>query len=176
VDGSIGRDNHLSSRPKPRNNDYKSSNPIEDANSKRRKSSESGNVINVGNNNSSSSSNNNSKHRAALKSHSVNTFPDKAQTKTIAVKKSQTKQSCVKTEDAPFAYQEVVRKRDERMDLPGHDCEECRKFLDAMEAAGGDIDREEIINNCSRHRSKHKPMSTPPHYWTLSFCDSQLSD
>ena len=173
-DGSIGRDNHLSSRPKPRNNDYKSSNPIEDADSKRRKSSESGNVINGGNNNNNTT--NNSKHRAALKSHSVNTFPDKAQTKTIAAKKSQTQQSRVKTEDAPFAYQEVVRKRDERMALPGHDCEECRKFLDAMEAAGGDIDREEIINNCSRHRSKHKPMSTPPHYWTLSFCDSQLSE
>lgn len=197
LNGSMARDSLSSSRSHPRNIDYKSSNPVDDTDAKRKKSAEYSNTI--------GGNKNGNKNRTALKSHSVNSFTGKAPTKSTTVKNPYKEQSLEKTEE-DFAYQEVVRKRDERMDLPGHDCEECRKFLDAVEVAGGDIDRAEIINKCSRHRSRHKPgrsylkyqsncfidyvdlcnshqhtssnyllASTPPHYWTLSFRDSQFS-
>jgi hypothetical protein len=152
----------FSSRSYPRNVEYKSSNPVEDTDAKRKKSKDSDNSFSIGGNN----------HRTALKSYSVNNFMEqsssntnltrsgKVPTKSTKVKNPCRKQIHTKTEedDKPtFAYQEVVRKRDDRMALPGHDCDECRKFLDAIEAAGGDIDRDEIINKCSRHRSRHKP-------------------
>jgi len=152
----------FSSRSYPRNVEYKSSNPVEDTDAKRKKSKDSDNSFSIGGNN----------HRTALKSYSVNNFMEqsssntnltrsgKVPTKSTKVKNPYRKQIHTKTEedDKPtFAYQEVVRKRDDRMALPGHDCDECRKFLDAIEAAGGDIDRDEIINKCSRHRSRHKP-------------------
>ena len=147
------RDGQFSSLSHPRNMEYKSSNPVEDTAAKRRKDSS----VPTGGNNV----------RTALKSYSVNNFTDqssssKAPTKSTAVKNPCKNFFCAeaKTEedDNPtFAFQEVVRKRDERMALPGHDCDECRKFLDALQAAGGDIDRDEIINRCSRHRARHKP-------------------
>ena len=162
AEGSV-RDNHYSSRSHPRNIDYKSSNPVDDTDAKRRRSKDS----------DSSFANGGSTHRTALKSYSVNNFTDQSSsntnltrggkaspTKSKAVVNPYKKQIRAKTKEdgkPTFAYQEVVRKRDERMDLPGHDCEECRKFLDALEAAGGHIDRDEIINQCSRHRSRHKP-------------------
>jgi hypothetical protein len=156
------RDSQFSSRSHPRNMEYKSSNPVEDTDSKRRKSKDSDSSFSIGGDN----------HRTALKSYSVNNFMDqsssntnltrscKAPTKSTTVKNPYKKQIRSSTEEdgmPTFAYQEVVRKRDERMALPGHDCEECRKFLDAIEAGGGDIDRDEIIKQCSRHRSRHKP-------------------
>jgi hypothetical protein len=72
-----------------------------------------------------------------------------------------------------FAYQEVVRGRDARAALPGHDCDECRKFLDAL---GPGFDREDIVNKCSRHRARHKPPSTPDNnFWRMTFVDSVAS-
>eukprot|EP00986_Skeletonema_menzelii_P007868 scaffold3131_cov187-Skeletonema_menzelii.AAC.3 len=175
------QDNQISSRSHPRNMDYRTSNPLDDTDAKRRRSKDS----------DTSLANGGSAHRTALKSYSVNNFMDKSMfnadltrggkapaAKTNAVLNPYKKQIHAKAEedDKPsFAYQEVVRKRDERMALPAHDCEECRRFLDALEAAGGHIDRDEIINQCSRHRSRHKPASTPPHYWTMTFADSQHS-
>jgi hypothetical protein len=68
-----------------------------------------------------------------------------------------------------FAYQEVVRGRANRQALPGHECEECRKWFDAI---GPGYDRCEIVNECSRHRARHVPPSTPPDFWRLTFVDS----
>eukprot|EP00579_Thalassiosira_antarctica_P009476 CAMPEP_0201919124 /NCGR_PEP_ID=MMETSP0903-20130614/8109_1 /ASSEMBLY_ACC=CAM_ASM_000552 /TAXON_ID=420261 /ORGANISM="Thalassiosira antarctica, Strain CCMP982" /LENGTH=900 /DNA_ID=CAMNT_0048455587 /DNA_START=108 /DNA_END=2810 /DNA_ORIENTATION=+ len=68
-----------------------------------------------------------------------------------------------------FAYQEVVRGRDKRAALPGHDCEECRKFFDAL---GKGYDTGQMVMECSRHRARHVPPSTPPNFWNLTFIDS----
>ena len=68
-----------------------------------------------------------------------------------------------------FAYQEVVRGRANRQALPGHECEECRKWYDANPG----YDRREIVMECSRHRSRHIPPSTPPDFWNLTFVDER---
>lgn len=162
-DNTKKTDGKLAVRSHPRNVGYKSSNPVDDTDVKRRRLKDS----------DSSFANSSKTQRSALKSYSVNNFTDKSSSNTNLTRGGKTppakpnaavnpykKQIRAKAEegDKPtFAYQEVVRKRAERMALPGHDCEECRKFLDALEAAGGHIDRDEIINQCSRHRSRHKP-------------------
>lgn len=70
-----------------------------------------------------------------------------------------------------FAYQEVVRGA-KRQALPGHECEECRKFLDAL---GKGFNRDDIVMKCSRHRARYAPQSTPPDFWRLTFADSVAS-
>jgi len=71
-----------------------------------------------------------------------------------------------------FAYQEVVRGRANRQALPGHECEECRKWFDAV---GGAYDRADMVKECSRHRALHAPPSTPEDYWRLTFVDERSS-
>lgn len=41
-----------------------------------------------------------------------------------------------KNQKAGFAYVEVVRNREERRALPGHDCVECKKYYDALGDSG----------------------------------------
>lgn len=72
-----------------------------------------------------------------------------------------------------YARVEVVRKKDERAVLPGHECEECAKFYDAIREGGLDFDRKLFVNNCSRHRSAYAAPDTPPHFWDLSFPETQ---
>ena len=129
--------------PHQRNTEYKSSSPVDESDAKRRKTT----------------------NRAALKSCPVNVFsaqspgnasPKKSTSITNPYKK-ETRTKVNEDGKPSFAYKEVVRKRAERSCLPAHDCEECKKFFDALEALGGNIDRDEIINNCSRHRARHKP-------------------
>jgi hypothetical protein len=74
----------------------------------------------------------------------------------------------------PYKYQEVVRCRHDRQNLPGHECPDCKPFLDAVcNAEGGDVfDRNKIVD-CSRHRSAHSPPSTPEGFWDLSFADEK---
>ena len=69
-----------------------------------------------------------------------------------------------------FAYQEVVRGRANRQALPGHECEECRKWFDAI---GKGYDRADMVKECSRHRALHAPPSTPEDYWRLTFVDER---
>jgi len=94
-------------------------------------------------------------------------------TKNPYLKQSKPSKNIVKETDGnnepSFAYQEVVRGRDKRQALPGHDCEECRKFLNAV---GNGYDREQLVFECSRHRARHAPPSTPPDFWKLTFVDS----
>ena len=92
----------------------------------------------------------------------------------MAVKNPYAKTSKTATKDGEptFAYQEVVRGRENRQALPGHDCEECRKFLDAV---GDGFNRDEIVMQCSRHRARHAPASTPPEFWRMTFPDSIAS-
>jgi len=75
----------------------------------------------------------------------------------------------------PHKYKEVVRCRDKRRTMPGHACEHCVKFIDAVcgPADGGDgvFDRDKMIMDCSRHRANHSPDHTPDGFWELSFAD-----
>ncbi|KAE9035986.1 hypothetical protein PR003_g9593 [Phytophthora rubi] len=79
----------------------------------------------------------------------------------------------VRTEDQKtgFAYVEVVRNREERRALPGHDCVECKKYYDALGGLGA-ADAAAQKNKCSRHRARFEPYQTPDDFWRLSFPDS----
>ncbi|KAL7472487.1 hypothetical protein ACHAXS_012858 [Conticribra weissflogii] len=72
-----------------------------------------------------------------------------------------------------YKYKEVVRGHDRRS-LPGRECEHCRLFHDAMCAqnCGDFFDREKMVNECSRHRSRYEQDLTPPDFWEMSFADS----
>jgi len=74
-----------------------------------------------------------------------------------------------------YKYAEVVRCRKERQSMPGHVCSECSGFINAIcDAPGGDVfDKRRMISECSRHRSRHTPPSTPDGFWDLSFPDEK---
>ncbi|CAI5709069.1 unnamed protein product [Peronospora destructor] len=78
------------------------------------------------------------------------------------------------TSDRPksFAYIEVVRNREERKALLGHDCIECKKYYDALGEIGT-IDAAAQKHKCSRHRARFEPYQTPDDFWRLSFPDSE---
>ncbi|KUF94893.1 DNA endonuclease RBBP8 [Phytophthora nicotianae] len=71
-----------------------------------------------------------------------------------------------------FAYVEVVRNREERKALPGHDCMECKKYYDALGGLDA-VDAAAHKNKCSRHRARFEPYQTPDDFWRLSFPDSE---
>ena len=72
--------------------------------------------------------------------------------------------------DRPEKYVEVVRKKDERAALPGRSCYECERFYEALEDQGilTPNGRQEMINTCSRHRSRYTPPTTPEGFWGVS--------
>jgi hypothetical protein len=72
-------------------------------------------------------------------------------------------------------YQEVIRGKKQREKLHGHDCECCKGFYDALlSGKGGQVfNREELIQQNSRHRSRYAQVeSTPKDFWEMSFTDS----
>lgn len=74
---------------------------------------------------------------------------------------------------AAFQYVEVVRNREARAALPGHDCVECRKYYEALHGLIPDADAQLAKAKCSRHRAKFEPYNTPDDFWRLSFPDSE---
>ncbi|CAI5717115.1 hypothetical protein KXD40_007418 [Peronospora effusa] len=78
------------------------------------------------------------------------------------------------TSDRPksFAYIEVVRNKEERKALLGHDCIECKKYYDALGEIGT-VDAAAQKHKCSRHRARFEPYQTPDDFWRLSFPDSE---
>ncbi|CAH0390494.1 unnamed protein product [Bemisia tabaci] len=70
-----------------------------------------------------------------------------------------------KTNSPTYKYKEdPVRKRDERQQLPGWDCDDCAKYY-AMGVRNGE-DPKELMNKCSRHRSKYKDLNvTVKGFW-----------
>ena len=77
-------------------------------------------------------------------------------------------------EDEPgYAYNEVVRKKSERAKLKGFSCVNCEKYYASLERSGIILDKEEMIQQCSRHRAKFEPTSTPPGFWELGFPDEE---
>jgi len=78
-------------------------------------------------------------------------------------------------EERSYKYQEVVRGKDKRRAMPGHECEQCKEFYDTVcNAEGGKVfDRNKMICDHSRHRSNHSPEQTPKDFWELSFVDEK---
>lgn len=70
-------------------------------------------------------------------------------------------------------YVEVVRKKSDRENLPGHECDECYKYFAALEQQGicSPSSKAEMLQKCSRHKSRCTPPSTPDGFWDLSIKD-----
>ncbi|XP_076457213.1 uncharacterized protein LOC143291267 isoform X2 [Babylonia areolata] len=70
-----------------------------------------------------------------------------------------------------YAYAEVVRKRAERKKLKGFTCQECEKYYGALGLSVGEMRGR--MGQCSRHRARQMPPSTPEHFWSIGFPDTQ---
>ncbi|XP_066282045.1 DNA endonuclease RBBP8-like isoform X2 [Branchiostoma lanceolatum] len=68
-----------------------------------------------------------------------------------------------------YKYSKVVRKKDERRKLHGHDCQCCKDWYGDM----SESQKKLRMKATSRHRQQHSPTSTPPHFWSLGFPDTQ---
>jgi len=65
---------------------------------------------------------------------------------------------------------EVVRNKAARASLPGHECDECKRFYSAMIEQGIFQPGEKLhmLKECSRHKARWTPPSTPEGFWELS--------
>ncbi|XP_072023073.1 uncharacterized protein [Amphiura filiformis] len=70
-----------------------------------------------------------------------------------------------------YKYVDIVRKKEERQRLKAFDCKQCEAFYKDMKLT--DEEREERMKTCSRHRGHFSPPSTPEHYWSVGFPDTQ---
>eukprot|EP01117_Protostelium_nocturnum_P001223 TRINITY_DN1154_c0_g1_i1.p1 TRINITY_DN1154_c0_g1~~TRINITY_DN1154_c0_g1_i1.p1 ORF type:complete len:349 (-),score=94.01 TRINITY_DN1154_c0_g1_i1:1102-2148(-) len=65
-----------------------------------------------------------------------------------------------------FKYvEDTVRRKADRELMQGRECEHCKKFYDVV----GITDRNKFVHECSKHKSKHTPPSTPPGFWDVGF-------
>lgn len=68
-----------------------------------------------------------------------------------------------------FKYVESVRGKAAREALPeADDCRMCREYYDALAQETG-VSRSKLIKTCTRHRSLHPQVGTPPGYWDVGF-------
>ena len=67
-------------------------------------------------------------------------------------------------------YQGGRRSKREREALPGHTCEHCEKWFRSRVETGVITEDQyaEHLKECSRHKSKFTPPSTPPGLWLLT--------
>ncbi|ESO87806.1 hypothetical protein LOTGIDRAFT_234831 [Lottia gigantea] len=70
-----------------------------------------------------------------------------------------------------FAHVRVVKKQDERRKLKGHSCKECYEYYKLTGMSDEEIQNR--IQDCSRHRADYIPPSTPEHFWSIGFPDTQ---
>ncbi len=83
-----------------------------------------------------------------------------------------------------YKYVAAVRKKEDREQLTGHECEQCAQFYAAIygnEGAAhapthvhehhqhGHKSKDELIGHVSRHKQLYTPPHTPEGYWDLSF-------
>ncbi|GAQ89320.1 hypothetical protein KFL_005110020 [Klebsormidium nitens] len=79
--------------------------------------------------------------------------------------------------EAPvYKYNSVVRKKDEREQLHAMDCENCRKFYEAVEALDAEAMERHVNSRCQehldvagRHRYQYAPPATPSGFWNIGF-------
>ena len=72
-----------------------------------------------------------------------------------------------------YAVSEVVRCKESRLQMTGHECENCRSWYEEMGDRTGD--RDKLVQHLSRHRTDlpATPPSTPPGIWDLTFPSTQ---
>ena len=78
--------------------------------------------------------------------------------------------SSIKNTTRELKFIETVRGRDARDALPGFACSECELFYEAM-VQQGIIEPHELtehLRECSRHKARWKPPSTPEGFWDLT--------
>jgi hypothetical protein len=85
-----------------------------------------------------------------------------------------------------FKYVAPIRKKHDREQLTGHECEQCAQFYAAIYGEGasapththehvhdhaqhGHKSKEQLIGHVSRHKQLYTPPQTPEGYWDLSF-------
>lgn len=84
-----------------------------------------------------------------------------------------------KLKDTPnYAYRrDPIRKRSERMQLPGQVSMYCAPFYESIAKVHGEAEVEELIERYSRHRDEYPLRSnTPPGLWNPVFTDAELAD
>ncbi|XP_071097599.1 serine/arginine repetitive matrix protein 2-like [Haliotis cracherodii] len=74
-------------------------------------------------------------------------------------------------QQAEFAYVDVVRKKVERQQLKASSCQECYEYYKSKGCSEEEIQQQ--IQDCSRHRARYLPPSTPEHFWSIGFPDTQ---
>ncbi|XP_054621315.1 DNA endonuclease RBBP8 isoform X4 [Dunckerocampus dactyliophorus] len=74
-----------------------------------------------------------------------------------------------KAKHPTFAHVAVVRKKDERRKLKGTTCKECEVYYAHLP----EEEKEKKLSECSRHRHRFIPPSTPEHFWEVGFPSTQ---
>jgi len=69
-----------------------------------------------------------------------------------------------------YAHVQVVRKHSERQKLQGFSCKQCEDFY--KNSGKSECEIQQQMQQCSRHRDKQRPPSTPEHFWSLGFADT----
>ena len=64
----------------------------------------------------------------------------------------------------------AIRGRQQRAQLPGHDCVDCQRFWNSTTWNGSIKDK---INKCSKHRYVYGRPRTPDHFWDADFPDEE---
>lgn len=71
-----------------------------------------------------------------------------------------------------YKYIEPVRKKADREVLKGVECNQCKKFYDAVRMEGAEVAGDiscEHHNDVSRHRYRYVPPATPEGFWNIGF-------
>jgi len=81
---------------------------------------------------------------------------------------------CLPSTSPKYKYQrDAIRKKSERMKLPGQECAKCMDFYAAKRAECGEAQARKLLNKCSRHRHKFPiTVYTPPGLWNPVFDDT----
>ncbi|XP_070533986.1 DNA endonuclease RBBP8-like isoform X2 [Ptychodera flava] len=70
-----------------------------------------------------------------------------------------------------YKHVQVVRKQEERRKLNAFDCKQCQEYFGGLGLS--DSQKAERMKECSRHRGKYIPPSTPEHYWEMDMPSTQ---
>lgn len=72
-----------------------------------------------------------------------------------------------------FPHCSVIRRKEDRERLRGHDCEHCGQFYSAITNEGNRSAIRKLVSTCSRHRYLYSPPETPPDFWDPGFPETQ---
>ncbi|KAG1657345.1 DNA endonuclease RBBP8 [Nymphon striatum] len=73
--------------------------------------------------------------------------------------------------EVDIKFKEVVRKKEDRKKLDGHNCHECQKYYGDLNLPEEELKKR--MKYCSRHRAKYSPEKSPEHFWEVDLPDTQ---